>query len=187
MPDPVFDAAHAQYLAEQRRGVLATISPAGSPQAKPVGFRYDPEGGTIDIAGHEMERSAKFRNVGVNPQVAFTVDDVPDPDAGPTGVRFLEIRGLAEQARLDSPISDGLGFWVIRIHPRRLVSYNIAGSGFHTADLGDQGPPDGDPRPVIDLTGDAAERACRAVERLRHSAFDPPAHARRQRPHALPL
>jgi PPOX class F420-dependent enzyme/OxyR family protein len=165
MTDPVFDAEHAQYLAERRHGVLATVAPSGSPQAKPVGFRYDAEGGTIDIAGYEMEHSAKFRNVGVNPPVALTVDDVPDPDAGAAGVRFMEIRGIAEQVRLQEPARAELGSWVIRIHPRRLVSYNIAGHGFHTADVGGDPPWRGDIRPTIGLTGDAADRAHGAVER----------------------
>jgi PPOX class F420-dependent enzyme/OxyR family protein len=165
MTDPVLDAEHAQYLAEQRHGVLATIAPGGSPQAKPVGFRYDAKRGTIDIAGHEMEHSAKFRNVGLDPHVALTVDDVPDPDAGAAGVRFAEIRGIAEQVRLDDPTGGELSAWIIRIHPRRLVSYNVAGTGFHTADLGDKRPPDGDARPTIGLTGELADRARRAVER----------------------
>lgn len=161
MTDPVFDAEHAQYLAEQRHGVLATVAPGGSPQAKPVGFRYDAERGAIDIAGYAMERSAKFRNVGVNPHVALTVDDVPDPDAGAAGVRFIEIRGIAEQVRTSGELSP----WIIRIHPRRLVSYNIAGTGFHTANLGEERSPDGDRRPTIGLTGEMADRARRAVQR----------------------
>lgn len=165
MTNPVFDAEHAQYLAEHPHGVLATVAPSGSPQAKPVGFRYDAEGGTIDIAGFEMEHSAKFRNVGINPHVALTVDDVPDPDAGAAGVRFAEIRGVAEQIRLDDPTSAGLSSWIIRIHPRRLVSYNVAGAGVHSANLGDDRPPDGDSRPTIGLTGEIADRARRAVAR----------------------
>jgi PPOX class F420-dependent enzyme/OxyR family protein/uncharacterized protein (TIGR02246 family) len=165
MTDPVFDADHAQYLAEHRHGVLATIAPGGSPQAKPVGFRYDAEGGTIDIAGYEMEHSAKFRNVGINPHVALTVDDVPDPDAGAAGVRFIEIRGIAEQVQLDDAPARGLSGWVIRIHPRRLVSYNVAGPGRHTADLGDDPAAHERVRPVAGLAGPAAERGRRAVER----------------------
>jgi hypothetical protein len=51
----VFDAAHTEYLSEQQHGVLATIGPGGAPQAKPVGFRYDPERGTIDIGGLELD------------------------------------------------------------------------------------------------------------------------------------
>jgi hypothetical protein len=111
-----------------------------------------------------MEHSAKFRNVATNPQVAFTLQDVPDPGAGAEGVRFMEIRGTAERVQLDEPLIDGLSPWIIRIHPRRLVSYNVAGTGMHTADLaGDTGGED-PPRPTVGLTGAAADRACRAVE-----------------------
>lgn len=165
MTAQVVDPAHARYLGEQRHGVLATITASGSPQVKPVGFRYDPQRETIDISGYDMERSAKFRNVGVNPRVAFTVHDVPDSDAGAQGVRFIEIRGIGEQVRLDDPADAGLSSWIIRIHPRQLVSYNVAGPGPHTADLGGGRPPDAEVRPAVGLSGDAAERARRAVQR----------------------
>jgi PPOX class F420-dependent enzyme/OxyR family protein/uncharacterized protein (TIGR02246 family) len=165
MTKNAIDAAHVRYLSEQRHGVLATISPAGSPQAKPVGFRYNAELGTVDIGGFELERSAKFRNVSENPQVAFTVDDVPDPSAGAAGVRFMETRGIAEQVRLEEAPSAGMSAWIIRVHPRRLVSYNVAGPGMHTADLGENTPPQGQARPVVGLEGAAAERGRRAVER----------------------
>lgn len=159
------DAAHVRYLSEQRRGVLATIAPSGIPQAKPVGFRYTADLGTIDISGSELERSAKFRNVSENPQVAFTVDDVPDPDAGAAGVRFMETRGVAEQVQLDHPPGSGVSTWIIRIHPQRLVSYNVVGPGMHTADLGDDTAPQEQARPMAGLAGAAAERGRRAVER----------------------
>jgi PPOX class F420-dependent enzyme/OxyR family protein/uncharacterized protein (TIGR02246 family) len=159
------DAAHVRYLSEQRHGVLATIAPSGIPQAKPVGCRYNVELGTVDIRGFELERSAKFRNVAENPQVAFTVDDVPDPDAGAAGVRFMEIRGIAEQVRLDDPSTAGVSAWVIRIHPRRLISYNVAGPGMYTADLGEETAPQEPARPMAGLAGAAAERGRRAVER----------------------
>lgn len=51
------------------------MSPSGVPQNKPVGYRYNAQLGTIDIAGYDMEDSAKYRNVGVNPHVAFVVYD----------------------------------------------------------------------------------------------------------------
>lgn len=160
----LFDAAHTRYLESQRHGVLATTAPNGSPQAKPVGFRYDPLRGTIEIGGYEMERSAKFRNVAINPQVALTLSDVPDPDAGAQGVRFMEIRGTAEQAQLDEPLIDGVSPWIIRIHPRRLVSYNVAGPGLYAADLTGGAAGDDSPRPTVGLTGAAADRVRRAVE-----------------------
>jgi PPOX class F420-dependent enzyme/OxyR family protein/uncharacterized protein (TIGR02246 family) len=165
MSDTRFDAEHLQYLRGQPRGTLATIAPNGAPQNKPVGFSYDEQHGTLDIAGLDMEHSAKFRNVAANPQVAFTLQDVPDASAGAKGVRFMEIRGRAEQVELDEPSVPGLSPWVIRIHPRRVVSYNVAGPGPHTADLGGEAPPDDDARPTAGLTGAAAKRGRRAVER----------------------
>jgi PPOX class F420-dependent enzyme/OxyR family protein/uncharacterized protein (TIGR02246 family) len=165
MTSRVFDLAHAQYLVAQELGTLATIAPSGAPQNKPVGFRYNRELGTIDISGYEMERSAKFRNIGANPQVAFTVSDVPDPTAGAAGVRFMEIRGRAKQVRLETAPRPGLTPWIIRIHPRRIVSYNVAESGFHTADVDDGEATNSDRRPAVGLTGAAAERGRSAVER----------------------
>jgi PPOX class F420-dependent enzyme/OxyR family protein/uncharacterized protein (TIGR02246 family) len=161
----VFDTPHAQYLQAQRRGLLATVAPNGAPQNKPVGFRYNAELGTIDIAGTDMERSAKFRNVAVHPQVAFTVDDVSDANAGAAGVRFAEVRGHAEQVELEAPPFPRTTRWIIRIHPRRVVSWNVAGPGLHSADLVADEAPGGDTRPAMGMTGGAAERAQAAVER----------------------
>jgi PPOX class F420-dependent enzyme/OxyR family protein len=165
MPMNDFDAPHAQYLREQQRGRLATVAPNGAPQNKPVGFHFNEELQTIDIGGFEMEHSAKFRNVAVHPQVAFTVDDVPDPSAGADGVRFVEIRGVAEQVKLDSRSQPGLSDWIIRIHPRRVVSWNVAGPGLHGADFAAGPPATAGARPVLGLTGALAERAQAAVAR----------------------
>ncbi|HTX13240.1 MAG TPA: PPOX class F420-dependent oxidoreductase [Solirubrobacteraceae bacterium] len=165
MPITAFDAPHAQYLREQQRGRLATVAPNGGPQNKPVGFRFNEELQTIDIGGFQMERSAKFRNVAVRPQVAFTVDDVPDPSAGADGVRFVEIRGVAEQVHLDSQSQPGPSGWIIRIHPRRVVSWNVAGRGLHGADFA-AGPSEAtNARPALGLTGALAERPQAAVAR----------------------
>ena len=120
MPTEPFDAAHADYLRSQRRGRLATVATNGAPQNKPVGFRYHAELGTIDVTGFAMERSAKFRNVAIRPRVAFTVDDVSDPSAGSGGVRFMEVRGTAEQVELDAAPFDGVSRWIIRIRPRSI-------------------------------------------------------------------
>ncbi|MBC6463329.1 pyridoxamine 5'-phosphate oxidase family protein, partial [Actinomadura sp. HBU206391] len=51
------------YLSTQRLGRLATVGPKGDPQNNPVGYRYNAETGTIDIAGFDMGASRKFRNV----------------------------------------------------------------------------------------------------------------------------
>jgi uncharacterized protein (TIGR02246 family) len=97
--------------------------------------------------------------------VAFTVDDVPDPTAGAAGVRFLEIRGIAEQVELEAPPFEGASRWIIRIHPRRVVSWNVGAPGMHHADVAGSRSPVRDARPAVGLTGPAGDRARSAVER----------------------
>src|SRR5258707_15599923 len=86
--------AEIDYLEVQQLGRLATIQPDGSPQVKPVGFRYNPELATIDIGGFRMSASQKFRNVSRDGRAALVVDDIASTQ--PWRVRFLEIRGIAE-------------------------------------------------------------------------------------------
>ncbi len=120
----IVDDAHLTYLTSHRHGQLATIAPDGTPQNKPVGYRYNPEHHSIDIAGFGMERSAKYRNVAVNAAVAFVIDDTIGE--GPVGMRFVEIRGRAERATVTDPQrTDGLSAQIIRIYPRRVVSWNV--------------------------------------------------------------
>jgi PPOX class F420-dependent enzyme/OxyR family protein/uncharacterized protein (TIGR02246 family) len=159
------DEIYVTYLNGQSRGRLATVSANGSPQNKPVGYRYNADLGTIDIVGFDMERSAKYRNIGVNPAVSFVVDDAVGE--GAENMRMLEIRGDAEQ------VAAG-GSHLIRIHPRRVVSWNVdpGHPGLHTADVaGGAGSPAAEPeRPALDLGGaatrDAADAAARLVEEL---------------------
>jgi pyridoxamine 5'-phosphate oxidase family protein len=130
------DSAHTDYLASHSQGRLATIAADGTPQNKPVGYRYNPELGTIDIAGMDMERSAKYRNIALHPDVAFVVDDAIGE--GAAGMRFVEVRGRASQAG-DPAAQAHLSSHLIRIHPRRVVSWNIdpAHPGLQTRDLSD--------------------------------------------------
>ncbi|MFT4008800.1 MAG: PPOX class F420-dependent oxidoreductase [Nocardioidaceae bacterium] len=128
------DDAHIDYLTSHHHGRLATVAPNGTPQNKPVGYHYNTRLGTIDIAGIDMEHSAKYRNIAAHPNVAFVVDDAIGD--GPDGMRFLEVRGPAEQAH--EPAADPrLSTHLIRIHPRRVVSWNIDpdSPGLHTHDL----------------------------------------------------
>jgi len=115
---------YVRYLTSHSQGRLATVGPDGGPQNKPVGYRYNAHLGTIDIGGYEMERSAKYRNIGREPKVSFVIDDAVGP--GASGMRFLEIRGEAEQAAE-----------LIRIRPGRLVSWNVdpGSPGLHTMNL----------------------------------------------------
>jgi pyridoxamine 5'-phosphate oxidase family protein len=118
-----FTAAEVQFLSLQQRGHLATVARDGSPQVKPVGFTYDPDLDTVDIAGFNMGQSAKYRNVRANPRVAFVVDEVTAPTM--EGAHFLEIRGQAETVVGAADPTGHLAPEIIRIHPRRVVSFNV--------------------------------------------------------------
>ncbi|MGK5682306.1 PPOX class F420-dependent oxidoreductase [Actinoplanes sp. URMC 104] len=118
-----FTEAERAYLASQHLGRLATLRPDGTLQNSPVGFRHNEATGTIDIAGHNMAASRKYRNVAATGQVAFVVDDISS--TSPWRVRCLEIRGTAEA--LDAPADSGYGTPgpIIRIHPRRILSFGL--------------------------------------------------------------
>jgi pyridoxamine 5'-phosphate oxidase family protein len=119
-----FTAAETDYLNSQDLGRLATVQPDGTPQVNPVGFHYNEELTTIDISGYNMAASRKFRNVLENNRVAFVVDDIVSKQ--PWRVRCLEIRGIAEAIGGDT-LSQAAGNNgpIIRIHPRRILSFGI--------------------------------------------------------------
>ena len=121
-----FKSHEIEFLRQADLGRLATIQPDGTPQNSPVGFAYNDELGTIDIAGYRMSKSQKFRNIAQNDKVAFVVDDITSRD--PWRVRCLEIRGIAEQAKLPAshgPAGDELDTAIIRVTPRRIISFGI--------------------------------------------------------------
>jgi pyridoxamine 5'-phosphate oxidase family protein len=119
----IFSEAEVRFLVRQPRGHLATVGPNGAPQIKPLDFSYNPGSDTIDITGYDMARSAKYRNVQVNPQVAFVVDEVTETSM--QGAHFLEIRGVAETAVRLAGVQDHRAREIIRIHPRRIISFNV--------------------------------------------------------------
>jgi pyridoxamine 5'-phosphate oxidase family protein len=106
---------------------LATIQPDGTLQNSPVGFSYNEALGTVDIHGYRMSKSRKFRNLAANNTVALVVDDIASRN--PWRVRCLEIRGTAEQAesgdRRTEPSGDEIDTAIIRITPRRIISFGI--------------------------------------------------------------
>jgi len=160
------DQDHIGYLSDHSQGRLATIGADGSPQNKPVGYTYNVELGVIDIGGFNMEASAKYRNVVINPEVSFVVDDAIGQ--GPAGMRFVEVRGRAVQAELEEDSPEGeRGTPVIRVRPSRVVSWNV-GQGeakFRSFDLRIDGSSDIDAhRPSAGIQGSAAKSAVAAVQ-----------------------
>jgi pyridoxamine 5'-phosphate oxidase family protein len=123
-----FTQAEIDYLQSQRLGRLATAGPDGHPHVVPVGFRYNPELDTIDIGGHDFAKRKKYRDVQNNPWVAFVVDDLAPGAAW--SPRMIEIRGTAEILGLGGEqVIPGFDSEMFRIHPRRIVSLGIEGSG----------------------------------------------------------
>jgi pyridoxamine 5'-phosphate oxidase family protein len=121
-----FKPHEIDFLRHAELGRLATVQRDGTPQNSPVGFAYNEELGTIDIAGYRMTDSQKFRNIAHHPNVAFVVDDITSRD--PWRVRCLEIRGTAEQAEVSAAQGAGgdeLDTAIIRITPRRVISFGI--------------------------------------------------------------
>lgn len=122
----VFSEAEIAYLKGQRLGRLATINDAGAPQIAPVGFRYNAELDTIDIGGHGVGASVKYRNVQRRPIVAFVVDDVVSDAQSPWQPRGVEIRGRAEAlASGGKQIRPAFDDELIRIHPTRIIGWGI--------------------------------------------------------------
>ena len=113
--------AEISYLESQPLGRLATIQPDGSPQVKPVGFRYNPELGTVDVSGFSMSASQKYRNVSRDGRAALVIDDIASTQ--PWRVRFLEIRGRAEAVPGNDDGSADTS--VIRLHPGRVLSFGV--------------------------------------------------------------
>lgn len=134
----VFTDAEIDYLTSQRLGRLATLAPDGTLQNSPVGFLVDPEAGVIDIRGRDMGNSRKFRNVAANGQVAFVVDDIASVD--PWVVRCLEVRGTAQALRDQPSPSPYLSREVIRIHPKRIISWGLGADGRQSSRRNIAGP-----------------------------------------------
>lgn len=112
----VFTESELGYLTGGRRlGRLATVGADGMPHVVPVGWIYNAARDTIDIGGHELERSKKFRDVSRTGRAAIVIDDLKSTD--PWHPRAIEVRGRAQAIALPTPL--------IRIHPQRIVSWGL--------------------------------------------------------------
>ncbi len=119
----MFTNGEIAYMASQRLARLATIQPNGTLQNSPVGIHYNPSLEAIDVGGHNMEASQKFRNVRANGRVALVVDDIASVQ--PWRVRCLEIRGHAEALTDPQDAATGFRGAIIRIYPERIISWGI--------------------------------------------------------------
>ena len=112
----VFRPAELEYLAGGRQlGRLATVGADGTPHVVPVAWIYNAVRDTIDVGGHELERTKKFRDVARTGRAAIVIDDVADGDDWHP--RGIEVRGRGEAIAMPTPL--------IRIHPERVVSWGL--------------------------------------------------------------
>lgn len=127
-----FTDKELEYLRTQRLGRLATVGSDGSPHVVPVGFRVGPDEDAIEVGGHALRGSKKWRDLEANPSVALVVDDLEQ--VNPWTPRGIEIRGLAELQEVGGE-SFGPGWDVawVRIVPRRIASWGIEGHAFSDA------------------------------------------------------
>ncbi len=119
----MFTSNEIAYLAAQPIGRLATAQRDGTLQVSPVSFYYNPATQTIDIGGHNMAASQKFRNVRNGSRAALVVDDIVS--MRPWQVRCLEIRGHAEAISEPTDSAARLPGAIIRLHPKRIISWGI--------------------------------------------------------------
>jgi pyridoxamine 5'-phosphate oxidase family protein len=112
----VFTDAELRYLTGGRQlGRLATVGADGTPHVVPVAWIYNAARDAIDVGGHELERTKKFRDVARSGRAAIVVDDLASTD--PWRPRGIEVRGRAEALTLPTPL--------IRIHPERIVTWGL--------------------------------------------------------------
>jgi pyridoxamine 5'-phosphate oxidase family protein len=112
----VFRDAEVRYLAGGRQlGRIATVGADGTPHVVPVAWIYNAARETIDVGGHDLERTKKFRDVARTGRAAIVIDDLASTD--PWLPRGIEIRGRGEAIALPTPL--------IRIHPERIVTWGI--------------------------------------------------------------
>ncbi len=117
----VFTEKEIEYLRGRRLGRLATVGADGGPHVVPLGFKYNEGLDTIDIGGHSLVESKKFRDVAATGRAALVVDDVPPGDDWRP--RGIEVRGSAEALATEDEA-------LIRLHPERIVGWGLDSNAF---------------------------------------------------------
>ena len=113
-----FTPAEIECPRSQQLGRLATVNAAGEPHVVPVSFRYNPERDAIDIGGHNMARSKKFRDAAKTGRAAFVLDDMLPP----WRAREVEVCGRAEvYLGGGEEVNADFDAELIRIFPDRIV------------------------------------------------------------------
>jgi pyridoxamine 5'-phosphate oxidase family protein len=117
-----FTAQEMEYLQSQRLGRVATVDTKGDLHVVPVAFRYNPDADAIDIGGHNIAGTKKYRDAVKHGRIAFVVDDVQPP----WRPRFVEVRGtVAALSEGGKAINEGFRPEILRLIPTYIVSLGI--------------------------------------------------------------
>jgi len=109
-----FTPEELAYLRGERRlARIATVGRDGTPHVVPVGWAYNADLDTVDVSGHDLAATKKYRDVARSGRAAIVIDDVLPP----WQPRGIEVRGRAEAVSQPQP--------TIRIHPERIVSWGL--------------------------------------------------------------
>nr|WP_256062288.1 pyridoxamine 5'-phosphate oxidase family protein [Streptomyces sp. ScaeMP-e83] len=76
----------------------------------------------MDIGGHNLVASRKYRNIQADPRVSLVIDDLAATT--PWTPRGIEIRGTAELPAAEPP-QPGFDAALIRIHPARVLAWGL--------------------------------------------------------------
>lgn len=124
------------------------------PHVAPVGMiSYNPHLDTLDIRGHDLTNTKKFRDIARSGRAAVVVDDLAATK--PWRARGIEVRGSAEAIEKPEP--------VIRIHPQRIVAWVSTPTGSSaTADPPDEDPAEEDERedPTLEISLTTSNASC---------------------------
>lgn len=116
MSDSAFSEAELAYLLGERRlGRIATVGRDGTPHVAPVGWSYNATLDTIEVGGHRLAETKKYRDVAGNQRAAMVIDDLASVD--PWRPRAIEVRGRAEAVTGPQAL--------IRIYPEHVVSWGL--------------------------------------------------------------
>jgi pyridoxamine 5'-phosphate oxidase family protein len=113
---PRFSEAEAAYLeapGDRRLARIATVGVDGTPHVVPTGWRFNRNDQVIELGGHNLTSTKKFRDLARHDRVAIVIDDVQPP----WRPRAVEVRGRAELIASPMPL--------IRIVPERVVSWGL--------------------------------------------------------------
>lgn len=117
-----FTSAEIEYLKDKRLGRLATLGKNGDLHVVPISFRYNADYDTIDLGGHSLISTKKFRDALRYGRVAFVVDDVLPP----WQPRLVEVRGTVEHVSEGGrEIVKDFAPDILRLTPAYIVSMGI--------------------------------------------------------------